>query len=99
MEELRQKQAKYISESSVDDLGVPQITYEQAYEDLGRGGIFSQQPEATPAPGIAMPAPGQAAPGDRQVVRTGKTKNGLKVVQYSDGSIDYIDPATGRKVK
>lgn len=59
MEELRQKQAKYISESSVDDLGVPQITYEQAYEDLGRGGIFSPQTE--PAPGIIQaPVPGQA---------------------------------------
>ena len=99
MEDLRQKQAKYISESSVDDMDVPQITYDKAYEDLGRGGIFSQQ-QQEPATGIRMPSPGQASPEDqRQVVRTGTTRNGLKVVQYSDGSMDYIDPSTGRKVK
>jgi len=51
--------------------------------------VFSKPPSGTEGIPGASPPPRNAAP-NRTVTRTG-TMNGRKVIQYSDGSIDYAD--------
>jgi hypothetical protein len=96
LEDLRQKQAKNISEGAGFLPGEEgATTYQDAYNQLG-GGMFSPQPAPQEQAGGIVTPQRQAT---RTVVKTGRTKDGRRVFQYSDGTREIVDQPTQAPVQ